>query len=211
VKLNARSILERLSGPQTRVLRQYEALLRQRAMSLGLVSPRDVGRLWDRHILDSLRGMPCITAGDQRVLDVGSGAGLPGIPLGVARPGTEFVLVEPKRRRAAFLELALESLELPNVSVAPVSASEVGGKAPLCVVRALGSAQTSWRLASPLLEKGGRLLYWAGRSWGDNVATELASVGVRAEICVESEFQWQGPLVIMTRLSTPIPKDHEPT
>jgi 16S rRNA (guanine527-N7)-methyltransferase len=206
VKLNTRSILEVLGEDQIGLLRRYATLLRDRALPLGLVSPGDVDRLWERHVVDSLRGISCVVPADSRVVDVGSGAGLPGIPLAIALPQAQFTLVEAKQRRAGFLELAAAELGLPNVSVAPVPANELGAKVPLCVVRALGSAPASWLLASPLLEEGGRLLYWAGRSWGEDAADELASLGVAAEICLASEFQWQGPLVIMRQFSPSNPQ-----
>lgn len=209
MKLNTRSILERLSEPQRRLLREYGMLLRKRAVPLGLISCGDVHRLWERHVLDSLRGVACAPRGEAVAYDVGSGAGLPGVPLAIALPRIQFSLVEPKRRRAAFLELVVETLELPNVAVLPLSANEVRTSAGLCLARALGPPSITWRVASSLLTEGGRLFYWAGRTWGHGSAAELESLGVRSEICLEGEFQWQGPLVIMTRFPPAFPNDHE--
>jgi 16S rRNA (guanine527-N7)-methyltransferase len=183
------------------LLHRFALLLRERAIPLGLVSVSDVDRLWDRHIMDSVRGVPCVGSHEEHAFDVGSGAGLPGIPLAIALPRTRFALIEPKRRRAGFLELVAETLELPNVTVVALSAEEVRSQAGLCVARAVGSPAASWRKASSLLTDVGRLLYWAGRTWSDETARRLSRQGVRAEICLEREFQWQGPLVIMTRFS----------
>jgi 16S rRNA (guanine527-N7)-methyltransferase len=206
VKLNVRSILERLNEDQKGRLQRYSTLLADRAIPLGLISRTDVDRLWERHVLDSLRGVACADQDERTAFDVGSGAGLPGVPLAIALPRIRFTLVEPKQLRAAFLELAVATLELANVVVRAAPASQLSAKTGLCLARALGPPVGSWRAASSLLEEGGRLLYWAGRTWDDDATGELAAVRVRAEICLEREFQWQGPLVIMTRFPTPSPR-----
>lgn len=201
VKLNARSIVERLSAAQSLRLQRYAVLLRDRALPLGLVSESDADRLWERHVLDSLRGLACMEPADRTVVDVGSGAGLPGIPLAIALPSVEFVLAESKRPRVAFLEAAVEALGLRNVSVAPRRVEGLRIAPDMCLARALAPPAASWRLTSPLLSGKGRLLYWAGQTWGHHHVDQLATLGARAEICLQPEFQWQGPLVIITRFS----------
>lgn len=205
VKLNTRSILERLTRTQETLLRQYASLLTERGTPLGLVSRRDADRLWERHVLDSLRGIACVAPDEATAFDVGSGAGLPGVPMAIALPEIRFTLIEPKQRRAAFLELVAEALRLSNVVVAAAPTEAIPTKTRLCLARALGSPTASWRAASALLEEGGRLLYWAGRTWDDAAAEQVAAAGATAEICLEHEFQWQGPLVIMTGFSTHFP------
>jgi 16S rRNA (guanine(527)-N(7))-methyltransferase RsmG len=150
-----------------------------------------------RSIVERLSGKA-----DASAFDVGSGAGLPGIPLAIALPTTRFALIEPKSRRAAFLEMAVDALELPNVSVLALRADAAGRITDLCLARALAAPTDAWRTASSLLSNRGRLVYWAGRTWHDQLVQRLARIGVKAEICLEPEFQWQGPLVIMTRFST---------
>jgi 16S rRNA (guanine527-N7)-methyltransferase len=78
----------------------------------GLIGPREVPRLWERHVLNSAAVAEAVPEG-ARVVDVGSGAGLPGIPLGLARPDLELVLVEPMARRVEFLEEAVAELGRP--------------------------------------------------------------------------------------------------
>jgi 16S rRNA (guanine527-N7)-methyltransferase len=207
VKLNTRAILEQLTEPQSAQLHAYMALLSERAVPRGLVSSSDADRLWERHIEDSLRGLGCMRTEDSGVVDLGSGAGLPGIPLAIALPAVRFTLIEPKRRRAAFLELAVESLELENVSVVLDSAGETSLTTDLCLARALASPAASWGMASSLLSERGRLVYWAGRTWRDQQVEELARLGAKAEICQRPQFQWQGPLVIMGWFSTTFPED----
>jgi 16S rRNA (guanine527-N7)-methyltransferase len=209
VKLNTRSIVEHLSELQIELLRAYAILLRERAVPLGLIAESDADRLWDRHVLDSLRGLACIGSADQSAFDTGSGAGLPGIPLAIALPAVRFTLIEPKRRRAAFLEAAAQTLGITNVSVRALRAEDVADETDLCLARALASPAESWRRASSLLSDRGRLLYWAGRTWGDHQVKGLERGGAKAEICLKPEFQWQGPLVIMGRFSPTSPKNNE--
>jgi 16S rRNA (guanine527-N7)-methyltransferase len=209
VKLNVRSIVEHLPERQLALLQGYEALLRERAVPMGLVSEADAGRLWDRHVLDSLRGLACLSGPGSQVADLGSGAGLPGIPLAIASPGFRFTLVEPKRRRAAFLESVTQRLELDNVSVAPIRAEDAGFQVDMCLARALAPPVESWRRAVRILARGGRLLYWGGRTWDSGEVERLARSGATAKICLKPEFQWQGPLVIMSSVSTTSPKDDD--
>jgi 16S rRNA (guanine527-N7)-methyltransferase len=205
VKLNARSILEHLNEAQIGLLTEFARILKTRAVPLGLVSESDAERVWDRHVMDSLRGLACLGTEDRAAVDIGSGAGLPGIPLAIAVPTMSFSLVEPKRRRAAFLEAVTQELGLANVSVTPVRGQEAGPDVDLCLARALAPPAESWRTAAAMLSLTGRLVYWAGRSWGNEDLEQLTRVGAMAEICLKPEFQWQGPLVIMTRSSPPLP------
>src|SRR6266568_5080588 len=98
-------------------LRDYAGLLERFAPTLGLLGPGDVADLWERHILDSLRGLRCIEPTDADIADVGSGGGLPGIPIAIALPDRKVFLIESNRRRAGFLELSLDQLELTNAKV----------------------------------------------------------------------------------------------
>jgi 16S rRNA (guanine527-N7)-methyltransferase len=182
-------------------LRTFEGLLRSVAVPRGFISARDAARLRDRHIEDSLRARPCLGAHSELAFDIGSGAGLPGIPIAIVMPQLRMVLIEPARGRAAFIELAVEHLALPNVEVVVRRAQEVGERADACVARALGSASASWTIAAPLLRPGGRLVYFAGRNWSLQDAEEAGRAGAVARICAPPDFPWQGPIVIMSHRS----------
>lgn len=91
--------------------RQYVDILGRRGIEWGLLGPRETDRLWERHVLNSAALASLISPG-VHLIDVGSGAGLPGIPLALARPDLGITLLEPLQRRAEFLELAVEELEL---------------------------------------------------------------------------------------------------
>jgi 16S rRNA (guanine527-N7)-methyltransferase len=91
---------------------RYVARLATDGVTRGLIGPREVPRLWDRHLLNSAAVAEAVPEG-ARVVDVGSGAGLPGIPLGLARPDLTLSLVEPMARRVEFLEEAVAELGRP--------------------------------------------------------------------------------------------------
>jgi len=94
------------------VAAEYVARLASDGVTRGLIGPREVPRLWERHMLNSAAVAEAVPQG-ARVVDVGSGAGLPGIPLGLARPDLELTLVEPMARRVEFLEEVARELAVP--------------------------------------------------------------------------------------------------
>jgi 16S rRNA (guanine527-N7)-methyltransferase len=94
------------------VATEFVARLASDGVTRGLIGPREVPRLWERHVLNSAVVAEVVPIG-ARVVDVGSGAGLPGIPLGIARPDLELVLVEPMARRVEFLEEVVAALAAP--------------------------------------------------------------------------------------------------
>lgn len=203
VKLDPRSTLETLTDQQRRQLREYESLLVRAAIPQGYVSAGDKDRIWERHIMDSLRVLSCLPRQAAVVVDVGSGAGLPGIPMAIGRADCSVVLLEPKARRVAFLELAAQQLGLANVRVVHGRAEESGILADVAVARALAQPRAAWEICHPLLVPQGFVLYFSGRSWRTGGSASLGEVSVVAEICVDRLFPWQGPIVKMMRQLTP--------
>ena len=157
-------------------LRRFLDLLLEKNRSLNLTSVRDPDAAWPRHILDSLSLLPFLE-GRRRLLDLGSGGGLPGIPLAIVRPGLEVALLEATGKKARFLEEAASSLELANVRVIHARAETAGrdpawrGRFDTATARALGSLSTVIELALPFLEDQGRLLAMKGA----RVEEELAA------------------------------------
>jgi 16S rRNA (guanine527-N7)-methyltransferase len=100
-----------LFGPTLETAEQYAAILATRGVEWGLIGPREAERLWERHVLNSLAVSGFVPHGAS-VVDVGSGAGLPGIPLALGRPDVRVTLLEPLERRAHFLTLAVDELGL---------------------------------------------------------------------------------------------------
>jgi 16S rRNA (guanine527-N7)-methyltransferase len=146
---------------------RYAELLRDTGVTHGLIGPREGARLWGRHLLNCAV-LPELIERDARVLDLGSGAGLPGIPIAIARPDLEVVLLEPMARRVAWLEQAVNDLGL-TVTVVRGRAEDREIQREWCgadVVTARAVAPlhrlTGWAL--PLVRPGGRLLAMKGES-----------------------------------------------
>src|SRR5438093_8879237 len=100
---NGRLDLE-ITPHQFEALEAYEGLLSERALPLGMISPGDRDHLRERHLIDSLRAARLLGSPEGDVADLGSGAGLPGLPLAIVRPDLRFRLIDVRQRRAAFLE-----------------------------------------------------------------------------------------------------------
>jgi 16S rRNA (guanine527-N7)-methyltransferase len=186
---------EALSSSQRAALSLYEELLLGQAVPRGIVAASDSAHLRTRHILDSLRGVPHIPPGTERMVDLGSGAGFPGLPIAVARTDVEVTLSEPRQARAAFLELVVEKLRLPNVRVFPSPAEDLTTGFDLCLARGFGDALRTWGVARRLLRPTGALIYWAGKSFSAKDIPTDAQVEATGEATLESG----GPIVIMTR------------
>ncbi|MEN3309129.1 MAG: rRNA (guanine527-N7)-methyltransferase [Micromonosporaceae bacterium] len=164
-------------GDQLATARRYAELLATDGVVRGLIGPREAPRLWERHLLNCAVLGEIIHKGSS-VVDVGSGAGLPGIVLAVARPDLAVTLVEPMARRTAFLIEVVETLGLETVRVVRARAEEYSGP-PADVVTARAVAPldrlSAWCL--PLVAPGGRLLALKGESATEEVATHRAAVG----------------------------------
>ena len=184
-----------LSPVQVAALGAFEDLLAARAIPRGMVASSDRGHLRKRHVLDSLRAVPHIGPLKQPVVDLGSGAGLPGIPVAVARPDLLLTLAEPRQLRVAFLELVIERLSLPNVRVFPNPAEELPPGAGACLARGFGGLSRTWAVARGLLHPDGSLIYWAGTTFRADQVPEDARIADIGSPTLESG----GPIVIMTR------------
>jgi 16S rRNA (guanine527-N7)-methyltransferase len=184
-----------LSEDQLSALHTYKELLLSHAVSRGMVALTDRGRLWERHILDGLRGATEIDP-EGSILDLGSGAGIPGIPIAIALPGADVTLSEPRRGRAAFLEMVRDRLRIPNVDVFLGQAEAIGGSFQTCVARAFSSVSGTWAIAEPLLEEQGVLVYWAGSRFQPS---EMDDLGAVWRLSTRSHLADSGPLVIMGR------------
>jgi 16S rRNA (guanine527-N7)-methyltransferase len=174
---------QRLFGDRLSLASAYAELLATDGVVRGLVGPREAPRMWERHLLNCAAVAELIPFGAS-VTDVGSGAGLPGMVLAVARPDLTVVLVEPLARRTAFLAEAVETLGLAGaVTVRRARAEEcVHGPlavAPADVVTARAVAPLD-RLAGwclPLAAIGGRLLALKGVTATDEIEAHRAVIG----------------------------------
>ena len=176
----------------------------------GLIGPREVDRLWERHILNSAVLGDVIDDG-ARVVDVGSGAGLPGIPLAIARPDLHVQLLEPLLRRTTFLKEVVEDLGLNNVEVIRGRAEEresisAAGNADVVTSRAVAplGKLTGWSL--PLVRKGGSMRALKGASVSEELvrdAREIKKFGGdsgRVEVVGQSVLAEPTQVVIIERI-----------
>ncbi|GAA3948936.1 16S rRNA (guanine(527)-N(7))-methyltransferase RsmG [Gordonia caeni] len=164
----------------------YARVLSDEGVLRGLIGPSEPARLWSRHILNSAVLGEVIEPG-ARVVDIGSGAGFPGVPLAIARPDLEVILVEPLLRRTTFLEEVVDRLSLDNVSVvrgraeaAPII-ERVGG-ADVVTSRAVAPLDRLARWSAPLIRVGGELIALKGRTAQEEIAEHAeaaARVGLR--------------------------------
>ena len=145
------SYASELFGPNIYQARAYTALLAKDSETFGLLGPRELPQLWSRHVVSGGLLSELVTAG-QKVVDVGSGAGLPGIPMAIAAPNTNFTLVEPMERRASWLSSAVSELGLQNVSVLRARAEDVQrNDFDVATARAVAGLDKLIRLLSPLI------------------------------------------------------------
>jgi 16S rRNA (guanine527-N7)-methyltransferase len=151
-----------LFGDRVELARQYTNDLADRGEELGLIGPLELPRLWSRHILNCALVAPLLRPG--RVGDVGSGAGLPGLVLAIARPDCELVLIEPMERRVDWLIAESSALGLDNVTVVRARAEETKLDAGLHQVtaRAVTALKGLIPATAPLLLHGGEMIFMKG-------------------------------------------------
>ena len=169
---------ELVFGERVELARRYVVALASDGVVRGLIGPREAGRLWSRHILNSAVA-GALLGEDASVVDVGSGAGLPGIPLAIARPDCRVVLVEPLERRTLFLQEMVDVLELTNCRVVRGRADQVVekcGGADVVTSRAVAPLAKLALWSAPLLRTGGQLLALKGASAAEEVERDSAAV-----------------------------------
>lgn len=168
-------------GPRLDSAIRYVDLLATAGVERGLIGPAERPRLWTRHVLNSAVVAAALPDGAAlRVVDVGSGAGLPGIPLALARPDLTLTLLEPLARRATFLHEAVAALGL-GAEVVRGRAEEIGEpKWDVVVARAVAPLERLLALADHLVQAGGMLLAVKGRGAQAEVAAAEAAIGRRS-------------------------------
>lgn len=172
-------------GDRTELIIRYVEWLSGPGIERGLMGPREAPRLWDRHVLNSASAESSFGQGEQ-VVDVGSGAGLPGIPLALARPDLRVILVEPLLRRVKFLEEVVQDLGL-EVKVIRGRAEDRAvirevGEIDAVTSRAVAPLAKIGRWSVPLMRVGGRMVALKGLSAEEEMVrdrAELEEVGLK--------------------------------
>ena len=150
---------------------RYTELLATEGVLRGLIGPREAPRLWERHVLNSAVLGEAVPEGSS-VCDIGTGAGLPGLVLAIARPDLAVTLVEPLLRRTTFLDEVVAELELSHVTVVRGRAEDLHGTATFDVVtsRAVAPLERLLGWSMPLVSPTGATVAMKGRSIRDEIA-----------------------------------------
>ena len=173
------------------VVARFHALLAEEGVRRGLIGPREVPRLWERHLVNC-GTVAAFLPEEGTVVDVGSGAGLPGVVLAAMRPQLRVVLLEPMERRTTWLTEATTELGLANAEVLRGRAEEQRGRllADVVTARAVAPMDRLARWCLPLLRHGGSLVAMKGRSAEQELVDardEIARLGGDAGEVVPAE------------------------
>jgi 16S rRNA (guanine527-N7)-methyltransferase len=156
-------------GDQIDQARSFAQTLAGDSDELGLLGPRELDKLWSRHILNSAVVAELVRPGD-KVADVGSGAGLPGIPMAIASPDAQFVLIEPMERRSSWMLEVVEDLGLENVRVLRSRAEDVSEQDfDIVTARAVAALDKLLKMCVPLLKPGGALIALKGSKAAEEI------------------------------------------
>jgi 16S rRNA (guanine527-N7)-methyltransferase len=174
-------------GSRLDIAQRYADVLADAAVERGLLGPREVDRIWDRHLLNSAAIGELLDPGDQ-IVDIGSGAGLPGIPLAIARPDLHVVLLEPLLRRSEFLNDVVADLGL-QIEVVRGRAEESSvrdriGERDAAVSRAVAALDKLTKWSMPLLRPDGRMLAIKGERAPDEITEHRRAMAASGAVDV---------------------------
>jgi 16S rRNA (guanine527-N7)-methyltransferase len=189
-----------LFGDRIEVARAFTSDLARRGEELGLIGPLELPRLWSRHVLNCALVAPLLSPGV--VGDIGSGAGLPGLVLAIARPDVQFVLIEPMERRVDWLTNEATSLGLENVRVLRARAEETKLDWPLDQVtaRAVSSLSTLIPITAPLVKAGGQMIFMKGARVEEEMAAAAKAIRKARLSDVEVLVLGEGVVAEVTRV-----------
>jgi 16S rRNA (guanine527-N7)-methyltransferase len=200
-----------LFGSRLDRAQRYAEILAGAGVERGLLGPREVDRLWDRHILNSAAIAELLETGE-RVADIGSGAGLPGIPLALARPDLLVTLIEPLLRRSEFLREVVDELGLDMTIVRgraeDLSVRQQVGEMDAVVSRAVASLDKLTKWSMPLLRLDGRMAAIKGERAEQEirehrrVVASLGAVDVRVMRCGADYLDPPATAVVARRAAT---------
>ena len=200
-----------LFGSRLDRAQRYAEILAGAGVERGLLGPREVDRLWDRHILNSAAIAELLETGE-RVADIGSGAGLPGIPLALARPDLRVTLIEPLLRRSEFLREVVDDLGLDMTIVRgraeDLSVRQQVGEMDAVVSRAVASLDKLTEWSMPLLRLDGRMAAIKGERAEQEIRehrrmmASLGAVDVRVMRCGADYLDPPATAVVARRAAT---------
>ncbi|MCR3747065.1 16S rRNA (guanine(527)-N(7))-methyltransferase RsmG [Lentzea californiensis] len=184
---------------------EFVRLLEEHGVERGLIGPREVEKIWDRHVLNSAV-IEELFLPNERVVDVGSGAGLPGVPLAIVRPDLRITLLEPMARRIAWLEEVKERLQLDNVTILRGRAEEGPVRKQLlncdaATARAVAPLEKLTKWCLPLLRGGGRMIALKGERAQEELERDgeavLKAGGANAHVVVVGADVLEVPTTVL--------------
>lgn len=168
--LSQEELIERYFPTRKAEIEQYAQFLIGPGIERGLIGPREGERIWERHIFNCLPVTTLIPEGSI-VFDIGSGAGLPGLVVALARPDLKLFLIEPLQRRVDFLKEAVELLGIENVEVIRGKSESVKKSANYVTARAVAPLEKLKKITSHMIKPGGALLAMKGESAAEEAKT----------------------------------------
>jgi 16S rRNA (guanine527-N7)-methyltransferase len=197
-----------LFGARLELATRYAEHLADTGVGHGLIGPREVPRLWDRHLVNCAL-LTDLLPHNASIIDVGAGAGLPGVVVAIRRPDVAVTLVEPLLRRVTWLQDVLDDLGLEDVQVRRARAEELVGElgAPYVTARAVASLDRLVRWSAPLLVPGGQILAIKGRSAEAELAEHAAVLerwGISGDVVRLGSELVEEPTAVV-RLTVPDP------
>lgn len=195
-------------GDRLELAEQFAEMLREQGVRRGLIGPREIGRLWERHLLNSAV-LAELLPPNCNVVDVGSGAGFPGIPLAIARPDVELTLLEPMARRVTWLQEVITELDLAvevvrgRAEEGPVRDRLAGHD--IVTARAVAPMERLSKWCMPLLRQGGRMLALKGSSAAEELERDASAIaaagGGRGEVisCGDGVLEVPTTVVVVER------------
>lgn len=204
---------QKVFGDRVELAAEFVELLREHGVRRGLIGPRELDRLWQRHVLNSAVLADLIPHAAS-VVDIGSGAGFPGVPLAVARADLAVTLLEPMARRVDWLHEVVETLGLEHVTVVRGRAEEQTTRAAIqaadvATARAVAPLAKLARWCLPLVRPGGRMLALKGATAAEEVTRDRGEVqrsgGSDVEVlhCGADLLEVPATVVAVTRVALP--------
>lgn len=197
-----REAAEKIFGERLGLAERYVEHLATSGTERGLIGPREIPRLWSRHVLNCAVIESEIARGSH-VADVGSGAGLPGLCLAIARPDLELTLIEPLERRVIWLQEVVDDLGLDNVTVMRTRAELAVGlvKADVVTARAVSALSNLAGLTIPLLDGEGEVVAIKGRSAAEEIDKAAKTIrklgGVQTSVVTVGQDLLEEPTTVV--------------
>ena len=197
-----REAAEKIFGERLGLAERYVEHLATSGTERGLIGPREIPRLWSRHVLNCAV-IESESARGSHVADVGSGAGLPGLCLAIARPDLELTLIEPLERRVIWLQEVVDDLGLDNVTVMRTRAELAVGlvKADVVTARAVSALSNLAGLTIPLLDGEGEVVAIKGRSAAEEIDKAAKTIrklgGVQTSVVTVGQDLLEEPTTVV--------------